>query len=188
VYEPGASIAQPTSRPSAQVWLVDPRRQLLTALGTDYVEKFAYNLDGVAAMMNELGDVLARREPPPGLSAEELLSRAWWSGPEIFLIIDDVQQLPPGFDSPLQKAAPWVTRAGAGQRSVAGHGRRPRRGLYPRQDEGWTAASRSWPADGRGHRGVRPGCCHGPASITGSRKLPPLVKGRGELRICGVTR
>jgi type VII secretion protein EccCb len=111
VYEPGASIAAPTSRPSAQVWLVDPRRQLLTTLGTDYVEKFAYNLDGVAAMMNELGDVLARREPPPGLSAEELLSRAWWSGPEIFLIIDDVQQLPPGFDSPLQKAAPWVTRA-----------------------------------------------------------------------------
>jgi DNA segregation ATPase FtsK/SpoIIIE-like protein len=27
------------------------------------------------------------------------------------LIIDDVQQLPPGFDSPLHKAAPWVTRA-----------------------------------------------------------------------------
>src|SRR6202034_3152689 len=62
VYEPGATIAAPTSRPSAQVWLVDPRRQLLTTLGTDYVEKFAYNLDGVAAMMNELGDVLARRE------------------------------------------------------------------------------------------------------------------------------
>jgi len=33
VYEPGASIAEPTSRPSAQVWLVDPRRQLLTTLG-----------------------------------------------------------------------------------------------------------------------------------------------------------
>ena len=64
VYEPGASIAQPTSRPSAQVWLVDPRRQLLTTLGTDYVEKFAYNLDGVSAMMDELGGVLARREPP----------------------------------------------------------------------------------------------------------------------------
>jgi type VII secretion protein EccCa/type VII secretion protein EccCb len=111
VYEPGASIAQPTSRPSAQVWLVDPRRQLLTTLGTDYVEKFAYNLDGVSAMMDELGAALARREPPPGLSAEELLSRSWWSGPEIFLIIDDVQQMPAGFDSPLHKAAPWVTRA-----------------------------------------------------------------------------
>ncbi|ORW00044.1 type VII secretion protein EccCa [Mycobacterium kyorinense] len=111
IYAPGASTAPPTSRPSAQVWLVDPRRQLLTTLGSDYVENFAYNLDGVAAMMDQLAAALARREPPPGLSAEELLSHSWWSGPEIFLIIDDVQQLPPGFDSPLHKAAPWVTRA-----------------------------------------------------------------------------
>jgi type VII secretion protein EccCa/type VII secretion protein EccCb len=111
IYAPGASTAPPTSRPSAQVWLVDPRRQLLTTLGSDYVESFAYNLDGVAAMMDQLAAALARREPPPGLSAEELLSHSWWSGPEIFLIIDDVQQLPPGFDSPLHKAAPWVTRA-----------------------------------------------------------------------------
>lgn len=113
LYAPGASTAPPPpdGRPSAQVWLVDPRRQLLTTLGSDYVEKFAYNLDGVQAMMGELAAVLADREPPPGLSAAELLSRNWWSGPEIFLIVDDIQQLPAGFDSPLHKAAPWVTRA-----------------------------------------------------------------------------
>ncbi|EUA35408.1 ESX-5 secretion system eccCb5 domain protein [Mycobacterium xenopi 3993] len=59
IYAPGASTAPPTSRPSAQVWLVDPRRQLLTVLGSDYVEKFAYNLDGVAAMMDDLAAALA---------------------------------------------------------------------------------------------------------------------------------
>ncbi len=113
LYTPGATSAPtpPAGQPSAQVWLVDPRRQLLTTLGSDYVEKFAYNLDGVQAMMGELAAVLAGREPPPGLSAEELLARSWWSGPEIFLIVDDIQQLPAGFDSPLHKAAPWVTRA-----------------------------------------------------------------------------
>lgn len=113
LYAPGASSAPPPApgRPSAQVWLVDPRRQLLTALGPDYVERFAYNLDGVVAMMGELAAALAGREPPPGLSAEELLSRSWWSGPEIFLIVDDIQQLPPGFDSPLHKAVPFVNRA-----------------------------------------------------------------------------
>jgi len=113
IYAPGATSAPtpPAGQPSAQVWLVDPRRQLLTALGSDYVEKFAYNLDGVQAMMGELAEVLAGREPPPGLSAQELLSRSWWSGPEVFLIVDDIQQLPPGFDSPLHKAAAWVTRA-----------------------------------------------------------------------------
>lgn len=113
LYAPGASSAPRPApgRPSAQVWLVDPRRQLLTALGSDYVERFAYNLDGVVAMMGELAAALAGREPPPGLSAEELLSRSWWSGPEIFLIVDDIQQLPPGFDSPLHKAVPFVNRA-----------------------------------------------------------------------------
>ncbi|MGO9510965.1 MAG: type VII secretion protein EccCa [Mycobacterium sp.] len=113
VYAPGATSAPtpPAGQPSAQVWLVDPRRQLLTVLGSDYMEKFAFNLDGVVAMMGELAEALAGREPPPGLSAQELLSRSWWSGPEIFLIVDDIQQLPPGFDSPLHKAAPWVTRA-----------------------------------------------------------------------------
>lgn len=113
LYAPGASSAPPPApgRPSAQVWLVDPRRQLLIALGSDYVERFAYNLDGVVAMMGELAAALAGREPPPGLSAEELLSRSWWSGPEIFLIVDDIQQLPPGFDSPLHKAVPFVNRA-----------------------------------------------------------------------------
>ena len=113
LYAPGATSAPkpPAGQPSAQVWLVDPRRQLLTTLGSEYVEKFAYNLDGVQAMMGELAEVLAGREPPPGLSAEELLSRSWWTGSEVFLIVDDIQQLPPGFDSPLHKAAPWVTRA-----------------------------------------------------------------------------
>ncbi|WP_024442075.1 MULTISPECIES: type VII secretion protein EccC [unclassified Mycobacterium] len=114
LYAPGSSSApapSPDGRPSAQVWLIDPRRQLLTTLGSDYVEKFAYNLDGAVALVNELAATLANREPPPGLSAEELLSRTWWSGPEIFLIIDDIQQFPPGFDSPFQKAAPWVTRS-----------------------------------------------------------------------------
>jgi len=115
IYAPGASSAPPPppGRPSAQVWLVDPRRQLLTVLGSEYVEKFAYNLDGVQAMMNDMSALLASREPPPGLSAEELLAHSWWSGPEIFLIVDDIQQMPAGFDSPLHKAAAWVTRARA---------------------------------------------------------------------------
>lgn len=111
VYAPGGSAAPPTDKPSAQVWLIDPRRQLLTTLGTDYMERFAYNLDGVNALVDELAVTLAGREPPPGLSAEELMSQSWWSGPEIFLIIDDIQQLPTGFDSPLHKAAAWVNRA-----------------------------------------------------------------------------
>src|SRR6202012_5686852 len=132
LYAHGATSAPPprAGQPSAQVWLIDPRRQLLTSLGSEYVEKFAYNLDGVQAMMGELGALLAGRQPPPVLPAEELLSRSWWSGPEIFLIVDDIQQMPPGFDSPLHQAAAWVTRAA----DVGLHG------LVTRTFGGWSSA------------------------------------------------
>jgi DNA segregation ATPase FtsK/SpoIIIE, S-DNA-T family len=121
VYAPGGSAASGSApdgggesadgRRSAQVWLIDPRRQLLTTLGSKYLERFAYTADGVAAMVDDLGAVLSDREPPEGLSAQQLTERSWWSGPEIFLIIDDIQRLPTSFESPLQKAWPWVTRA-----------------------------------------------------------------------------
>jgi type VII secretion protein EccCb len=42
VYAPGAEAsAGPAGRPAAQVWLVDPRRQLLGVLGSSYVHRFA---------------------------------------------------------------------------------------------------------------------------------------------------
>lgn len=68
LYAPGSTTAPtpPEGKPSAQVWLVDPRRQLLTVLGTEYVEKFAYNLDGVQALVGELAAVLAARQPRRG--------------------------------------------------------------------------------------------------------------------------
>ncbi len=52
---------------------------------------------------------------------------------------------------------PDAAGTASGECAVAGDGRRPRRGLHPRQDEGRSAAPRPRPADGRGHRGVRPG-------------------------------
>ncbi|WP_188113184.1 hypothetical protein, partial [Mycobacterium simiae] len=35
-------------------------------------------------------------------------ARAGWSGPEIFVVIDDAQRLLAGFDSPLEPIAPFV--------------------------------------------------------------------------------
>ena len=175
----------PAGKPSAQVWLVDPRRQLLTALGSDYVEKFAYNLDGVQAMMGAAGgaagqprtatrpvrgravvavvversgDLLDRRRHPaaagrvrfaaaPGRAMGDQGSRRRLARARHAL----VRWLVFGGQRP------DVAGTASGECAVAGDGRRSRRGLHPRQDEGWPAASWSRPADGRGHRCVRAG-------------------------------
>lgn len=111
VYAPGAGEpARHADGPAAQVWLIDPRRQLLRILDSSYVHRFAYTVDTVKEMMTELAGVLAARQPQGGLSVDELAERRW-TGPEIFVVIDDAQRLPMGFDSPLEPLAPWVEAA-----------------------------------------------------------------------------
>lgn len=111
VYAPGAAGAAGAQHAqAAQVWLVDPRRQLLRVLDSSYVHKFAYTVDAVKPMMAELSGVLAARQPQAGLSVDELAERRW-TGPEIFVVIDDAQRLPAGYDSPLEPLAPWVESA-----------------------------------------------------------------------------
>jgi S-DNA-T family DNA segregation ATPase FtsK/SpoIIIE len=40
-------------------------------------------------MMAEVGTALGHRLPPPDLSPAQLRARNWWTGSELFLIIDD---------------------------------------------------------------------------------------------------
>ena len=137
VYAPGASRAAAApgeQRPPAQVWLVSPDRRLLTVLGEDYVQRFAYRADDVQALASELAAVLAQRQPETGLSITESLTRRW-SGPEIFLIVDDAEKLPPGFDAPLAPlAGPAAAADDVGLRVV-----------YTRRFGGWAGSYRADP-------------------------------------------
>jgi DNA segregation ATPase FtsK/SpoIIIE, S-DNA-T family len=114
VYAPGAQAGagQPgrhgaAGRRAAQVWLVDPRRLLLDVLGPQYVHRFASTAATVKQRMVELAAVLAARQPDDDPSGSRRMQRRW-EGPEIFLVIDDAQRLPAGFDSPLEPIAQFV--------------------------------------------------------------------------------
>ncbi|CDM79564.1 type VII secretion protein EccC (plasmid) [Mycobacterium marinum] len=109
VYAPGAEVpaGQQDGRPTAQVWLVDPRRQLLNVLEPAYVHRCATTPMTVKQRMEELAQILAPRMPSDDLRVDQIGQRHW-QGPEIFLIIDDSERLPGGFDSPLVAIAPFV--------------------------------------------------------------------------------
>lgn len=112
VYAPGAEVVTPQpDRRAAQVWLIDPRRQLLNVLGPEYVHRFASTAATVKQRMMELAGVLAARLPDDDGSVGQMVQRRW-EGPEIFLVIDDAQRLPAGFDSPLEPVWQFV-EAGA---------------------------------------------------------------------------
>lgn len=109
VYAPGAgaTTGELEGRPTAQVWLVDPRRQLLNVLDPSYVARFATTPQLVKQRLEELAQLLAPRMPSDDLSVDQIGQRHW-EGPEIFLVIDDSERLPGGYDSPLTPIAPFV--------------------------------------------------------------------------------
>lgn len=115
VYAPAAdaAIANPAdTRERAQVWLINPRRELLQDLGPEYLHRWATAPEQVKAVMAELVEVLAARAPAPGLSLQDSLAHRW-AGPRIVLVIDDADRLGSGaFDSPLEaRAANGMTTA-----------------------------------------------------------------------------
>ena len=77
LYAPGAegagAVAVRAGRAAAQVWLVDPRRQLLNVLAASYVHRFASTPTAVKQRMDELAQLLAPRLPggPP-------IMGLWW--------------------------------------------------------------------------------------------------------------
>ncbi|OPX07355.1 type VII secretion protein EccCa [Mycobacterium sp. AT1] len=181
VYAPGATAAVPDprdTRPRAQVWLVNPRRELLRVLDKDYLERFTYRNDEVGPWASQLNQILTARLPEAGLDVDASLAQRW-TGPEIFLIVDDADRLPAGFDAPLRELVPSANAAAdVGLRVV-----------YARRFGGWAGGGRADPLlgtmlqsnapllvmDSDGEEGY----------VRGRWKGHPMVPGRGFLMSTG---
>ncbi|MCD0484789.1 type VII secretion protein EccCa [Streptacidiphilus sp. ASG 303] len=69
--------------------VVDYRRGLLDAVPEEYLGAHAGDPVHAQAYVEQVLAKLEERTPPPGVTAQELRERTWWSGPEIYLVIDD---------------------------------------------------------------------------------------------------
>ncbi|HEX8009213.1 MAG TPA: type VII secretion protein EccCa [Trebonia sp.] len=84
-----AGIVSSFTPEQARLIFIDYRRSLLDS--SEVPHQIGYATSSVAAM-SLLGDVreaLVKRLPPPDLTAEQLRTRSWWSGADLFLVVDD---------------------------------------------------------------------------------------------------
>jgi S-DNA-T family DNA segregation ATPase FtsK/SpoIIIE len=86
-----------------QLYIVDPRRSLL-----GIVESESGRLGGYLAAAAEvsesasrLAEMLRGRMPPPNATATEIRTRAWWTGPEVYVLVDDYDLLAAAGGNPL---------------------------------------------------------------------------------------
>lgn len=95
----------------AAVVLVDLRRALLGFLRTEHLAEHAVNVDQVRAAVRELVATLRARRPAPDLTREQLRDRSWWSGPELFVVVDDYELLSAPDENPLAPLAEFVAQS-----------------------------------------------------------------------------
>jgi DNA segregation ATPase FtsK/SpoIIIE, S-DNA-T family len=71
------------------VVVVDYRRTLLDAVEPAFLAAYAGAAPAVAEAVRGLLGLLTARLPGPEVPVEVLRERAWWTGPELFVVIDD---------------------------------------------------------------------------------------------------
>jgi S-DNA-T family DNA segregation ATPase FtsK/SpoIIIE len=69
--------------------VVDYRRSLLGVVPDAYIGAHAGDAESAAAYVDQLLDKLDERLPPAGISPQDLRERTWWTGPELYLVVDD---------------------------------------------------------------------------------------------------
>jgi S-DNA-T family DNA segregation ATPase FtsK/SpoIIIE len=72
-----------------RILLVDHRRGLLGAVPPEHLAGYGGNLTTTTTMVAELAEFLRQRLPGTDVTPEQLRTRGWWSGPEIFVVVDD---------------------------------------------------------------------------------------------------
>ena len=101
-----------TCSPEAvQLYLVDVRRTLLGVVESAHLAGYAISADVLAAQLRGLVELLRARRPSASVTQQQLRERSWWSGPEIYVLVDDYDLLAAGATDPLTPLLEFLPHA-----------------------------------------------------------------------------
>ncbi|WP_040421218.1 type VII secretion protein EccC [Corynebacterium timonense] len=77
-------------REEARLVIVDPRRTHLGRAPDEMVAAYAATSSAAAEALAAAATTLSQRLPGADVTAEQLAARSWWQGPDIWVVIDDL--------------------------------------------------------------------------------------------------
>ncbi len=95
----------------AQLLIVDFRRTLFDIAESEHVGGHAMSPASLGALLPGLLDLLQRRMPPPHASRAQLRARSWWSGPDIYVVVDDYDLVATPAGNPLLPVLEYLPHA-----------------------------------------------------------------------------
>ncbi|WP_454194235.1 type VII secretion protein EccCa [Nocardia sp. Marseille-Q1738] len=103
-------IAENSTADEARVILIDYRRTMLGVLEGDQLAGYSTSSQTSVGMIKEVAGYLAKRIPGSDITPQQLRERSWWSGPEIYIVVDDYDMVAAG-QNPLEPLLEFLPQA-----------------------------------------------------------------------------
>jgi DNA segregation ATPase FtsK/SpoIIIE, S-DNA-T family len=95
----------------AQIVVVDYRRSLLGEVPEEYLLNYLTSAAQATPTLADLASYLENRIPGPDVTPEQLRNRSWWTGAEVYIVVDDYDLVATTQSSPVQALQPLLAQA-----------------------------------------------------------------------------
>ncbi|AEI11271.1 type VII secretion protein EccC [Cellulomonas gilvus] len=96
----------------AQIIAVDFRRALLGEIPEEYLTSYLTTQEQATAELADLATYLRGRMPGPDVTPDQLRARSWWSGADVYVLVDDYDLVATSSGNPMTALVPLLAQAG----------------------------------------------------------------------------
>ncbi|MFC8046803.1 type VII secretion protein EccCa [Nocardia sp. NPDC057353] len=104
-------VVESNAPAQAKIILGDYRRTMLGVVDGEHLAGYAPSEAVLSAMAGELAKILKSRMPGADVTQQQLRDRSWWTGPELFLVVDDYDLVVTSAGSPLMPIVEYLAHA-----------------------------------------------------------------------------
>ncbi|MFF5295422.1 type VII secretion protein EccC [Paractinoplanes globisporus] len=105
------SVIRRFSPEEARIILVDYRRSLMDLPESEHRIGYGIQAQKTLELMQSVAGYMERRLPGPDVTAQQLRDRSWWTGPELFVLVDDYDLVVSGPTNPLTPLLEYLPQA-----------------------------------------------------------------------------
>ncbi|MFJ3926914.1 type VII secretion protein EccCa [Streptomyces sp. NPDC090022] len=87
----------------ARIVVGDYRRTMLEAVPSSHLLEYAPMSSAMDMHMEAIATVMGKRAPGPDITPQQLRDRSWWTGPDLYVIIDDYELVSTSSSQPLSQ-------------------------------------------------------------------------------------
>lgn len=95
----------------AQIFVVDFRRSMLAEIPEEYLAGYFTTAEQATEEIAGLAEYLKTRMPGPDVTPAQLRARSWWSGAEVFVLVDDYDLVATSAGNPIGSLLPLLAQA-----------------------------------------------------------------------------